>query len=168
MTDNEKLDVILEKLVSLDQKVDSVKTELKQEMSEVKQDVSELKQEMSEVKQDVSGLKQDVSELKQEMSEVKQDVTGLKLHIENVTDKNIQIIAEGHLDLNRNLHEALKEGHQEELLVIRVSMLDQSEGLLQKGEMILLQESFFGQKWYLPGWGGDWELQMGSVLFQMI
>ncbi len=33
-----------------------------------------------------------------ELKEVKQKVTGIEVHLENVTDKNIQTVAEGHLD----------------------------------------------------------------------
>lgn len=35
-------------------------------------------------------------------------ITDIQLTLENETNKNIQIIAEGHLDLSRKLDEALK------------------------------------------------------------
>lgn len=51
-------------------------------------------------------------------------VTNVELHLENVTDKNIQTIAEGHLDLSRKLDEALKVENEKELLIIRVRILE--------------------------------------------
>ena len=53
-----------------------------------------------------------------------QKVTNIELHLENVTDKNIQTVAEGHLDLSRKLDNALKVENEKELLVIRVRILE--------------------------------------------
>ena len=49
---------------------------------------------------------------------IEQKVNAIELHIENVTDKNIQTIAEGHLDLSRKLDNALKVENEKELLII--------------------------------------------------
>lgn len=51
-------------------------------------------------------------------------VSGIELHLENVTDRNINIVAEGHLDLSRKLDEALKVENEKELLLIRVNYLE--------------------------------------------
>ena len=51
-------------------------------------------------------------------------ITDVKLHLENVTDKNIKIVAEGHLDLNRKLDEALKIQNEKEILQIRLNYLE--------------------------------------------
>ena len=59
-----------------------------------------------------------------EVIEVKTKVNGIELHLENVTDKNIQTVAEGHLDLSRKLDNALKVENEKELLIIRVRMLE--------------------------------------------
>ncbi len=104
---------------------------LKKEMAEVKQDVAVLKQEMAEVKQDIAVLKQDVATLKQEMAEVKQRlssledrVTHLELTLENVTNKQISIIAEGHLDLSRKLDDAVRIQGEMEMIKLRLTALE--------------------------------------------
>lgn len=51
-------------------------------------------------------------------------VTDMQLTLENETNRNIRIIAEGHLDLSRKLDEALKITKEEELLFIRVNRLE--------------------------------------------
>ena len=48
----------------------------------------------------------------------------MEIHFENVTDKNIQTIAEGHLDLSRKLDDALKVENEKELLVVRVRIIE--------------------------------------------
>lgn len=50
--------------------------------------------------------------------------TDIQLTIENVTNKNIQIIAEGHLDLSRKLDAALKSDNEKEMLLIRVNHIE--------------------------------------------
>ena len=69
-------------------------------------------------------LLKELTEMKTDMKQVKQDVTSIQLHLENVTDKNIQTVAEGHLDLSRKLDNALKVENEKELLVIRVRILE--------------------------------------------
>jgi len=51
-------------------------------------------------------------------------ITNIQLTLENVTNKNIQIIAEGHLDLSRKLDEALKVEREKEILLLRVNRLE--------------------------------------------
>ena len=51
-------------------------------------------------------------------------ITDIQLTIENVINKNIQIIAEGHLDLNRKLDGALKSDNEKEMLLIRVNHIE--------------------------------------------
>ena len=69
-------------------------------------------------------LLKEMTEMKTDMKQVKQDVTSIELHLENVTDKNIQTVAEGHLDLSRKLDDALKVENEKELLVMRVRILE--------------------------------------------
>lgn len=60
----------------------------------------------------------------EKLDKLENDVTDIKLTLENEIRVNIQRIAEGHLDLSRNLHEALKIDNEKEILAIRVSVLE--------------------------------------------
>ncbi|MBO7356857.1 MAG: hypothetical protein J6U50_09525 [Lachnospiraceae bacterium] len=51
-------------------------------------------------------------------------VSDIKLTLENETNRNIRLIAEGHLTLNRKLDDALKVDNEKELLLIRVNILE--------------------------------------------
>ena len=90
-----------------------------------------IKSDITELKTDVAQLKTDVAQLKTEMAEVKADIIRLEtgqrdtnFYIENVLDKKISIIAEGHLDLARKLDDALKINNEKEMLQLRVTSLE--------------------------------------------
>ena len=60
----------------------------------------------------------------EKLDKLENDITDIKLTLENEIRVNIQRVAEGHLDLSRNLHEALKIDNEKEMLAIRVSVLE--------------------------------------------
>lgn len=95
MTDNEKLDLILSRL----EKLDIIESEMQ-------------------------SIKSDTQELKQRMSNVENKVTNIELTLENEISVNIKRVAEGHLDLSRNLHEALKVDSEKEVLAIRLNVFE--------------------------------------------
>lgn len=113
MTDSQKLDLLLS------------------EMKEVKADVHLLKEDTQTLKEDVHLLKKDTQTLKTSMQKLNERTDGIEnrvIHMEVILENelrvNIQRIAEGHLDLSRNLHEAMKPNAEVEALSIRVGMLE--------------------------------------------
>nr|WP_313183786.1 hypothetical protein [Lacrimispora sp.] len=68
------------------------------------------------------------SELLQAMADmlapIKTDIKDIQLTLENETNRNIALIAEGHLDLSRKLDDALKVENEKEMLLIRVNRLE--------------------------------------------
>ena len=120
MTENEKLDLIL-----------SETREMKTEMQEMKSDITGMKTEMREMKSDITGMKTEMREMKSDITDIKSDVTDVKhkvtklgLTIENEIRVNSQRVAEGHLDLSRNLHDAMRPSNEVEMLAIRVRRLE--------------------------------------------
>ena len=99
MTDNEKLDLILARLSSVEKQLDKMDGRL-----------------------DKMDNRLDDMDIK--MEDMKTEITAVKLIIENELRVNIQRVAEGHLDLSRNLHEALKQSKETEMLSIRVGVLE--------------------------------------------
>lgn len=55
---------------------------------------------------------------------IRRDMKEIQLTLENETNRNIKIVAEGHLDLSRKLDEALKVDNEKEMLMIRVNALE--------------------------------------------
>lgn len=103
MTDSQKLDLILSKVNKID--------EIKNEMEEVK---TTLRSEIGEVK----------TNLESEIKGLKEDVKKINVILENEIRPNIQRIAEGHLDLSRNLHEVMKYKDEIEILSISRRFLE--------------------------------------------
>lgn len=112
---------------------------IRSEIGELRKDVTELKRDVAGLKWDVTGLKQDVAELKQRMDKLEQRmdkldqrVDRIEIMLENETNRNIKIVAEGHRDLNRRLSEALKVEDEKETLLIRVNLLERDVRTLKE------------------------------------
>lgn len=60
----------------------------------------------------------------EKLSEMDRKITDIQLTLENETNRNIKIIAEGHLDLSRKLDDVLKVENEKEMLLIRVNRLE--------------------------------------------
>lgn len=69
-------------------------------------------------------MEADIKELKQRTGNMENCVSDIRLTLENEIRVNIQRVAEGHLDLSRNLHEALKVDSEKEVLVIRLNVFE--------------------------------------------
>ncbi len=65
-----------------------------------------------------------LDKMESRLDRVERKVTDIQMTLENETNKNIQIIAEGHLDLSRKLDDALKVENEKEMLLIRVNRLE--------------------------------------------
>lgn len=120
MTDNELLQEILAVTQSLKTDVSSLKTDAQS----LKTDVSSLKTDVQSLKTDMKFVKTDVQQLKSDVQDTKHRITSLELTLENETNRNIRLIAEGHLDLSRKLDQALVVENQKEMLLIRVNTLE--------------------------------------------
>lgn len=134
MSENEMLKMILDKVSNLDTTVSGLETvikEVQQDVSSLKSDVSSLKSDVGSLKSDVGSLELDMQEVKQkvgslesDMQEVKQKVTKIDLTLDNEIRVNIQRVAEGHLDLSRNLQDVMRPNNEIEMLAIKVRMLE--------------------------------------------
>lgn len=66
----------------------------------------------------------EMQDLKQRTTNIETSVIDIKLTLDNEIRVNIQRVAEGHLDLSRNLHEALRIDNEKEMLAIRINTLE--------------------------------------------
>ena len=98
--------------------------ELKEQLQGVQGEVRELKGQVQGVKGEVLELKERVQGVEDKARKLEGHVQGIRLTLENETNKNINIIAEGHLNLSRKLDEALKVENEKEVLLIRINRLE--------------------------------------------
>lgn len=68
--------------------------------------------------------KEDLQAINSLLEPIKKEIRSIQLTLENETNRNIKIIAEGHLDLSRKLDDALKVENEKEMLLIRVNILE--------------------------------------------
>lgn len=67
---------------------------------------------------------EDTKKILEPIEELKNEVKSVQLTLENETNHNIRIIAEGHMILERKLDESLKVNQERELLLLRVNSLE--------------------------------------------
>ena len=109
----EKLNLILSKLGSLETDMQGMKAD----MQGMKADMQGMKADMTDMKADMQGMKDDIKRLDAKVAKI-------ELTLENEIRVNIQRIAEGHLDLSRILHDAMKPNAEVEMLAIKVRKLE--------------------------------------------
>ena len=113
MTENEMLQAIYSDMQNM-----------KNEMQEMKTDMQNMKTDMQGMKADMQDMKTDMQGMKTDIQDLKGRVSGIEMTLENETNRNIRIIAEGHADLCRKLDEALKVESEKELLLVRTNIME--------------------------------------------
>jgi len=66
----------------------------------------------------------DLKAIESMLEPIRRDIRSIQLTLENETNRNIKIIAEGHLDLSCKLDEALRVDNDKEMLLIHVNTLE--------------------------------------------
>lgn len=117
----EETRMILEKLDGMQVQLNRVETKV--DSLETKVDGLETK---------VDGLETRIDSLEMRVDVLEDGFNHLKFIIENDIQKNIKIIAEGHLDLKRKLDEALKVSQKQELYYLKVNNLEADVRELKK------------------------------------
>lgn len=120
MSERELLQMILSEVQNANTGLNDVKSEI----ADLKTDVSALKTDVSALKIDVSALKTDVSALKTDVDDLKLRTALIETTLENETNRNIKIIAEGHTDLSRKLDHVLQMESEKEMFLIRFNVLE--------------------------------------------
>ena len=95
-----------------------------QKMDLILQKLGGIEGGLASVREDVRSLQGDMQTLKGDVKTLKDRVTNIEITLENETNRNIQLIAEGHLNLARKLDEALKELQPNIMYHLRVNHLD--------------------------------------------
>lgn len=71
----------------------------------ITKDITDMKKEMTDVKRDMIDMKKDMTDMKKDILGLKEETKDIRLHIENVTDKNISLLADSHCKLFQRLNE---------------------------------------------------------------
>ena len=96
---------------------------LEDRISGLEDRVSGLEDRMSGIEGKVIGLEEKVSAIQKITAETQKELTEVKLHIENVTDKNITLLAENYCNLVNKLDENNKVTDVQLAYQIKVNFL---------------------------------------------
>lgn len=92
-------------------------------MSLTKEDLQAIAELIDPVRQDVQNMKQDMLDMKQSLQQVEQRTTNIELKLENVTNHNIELLAENHMNLVDKLNQAIRVSDKTLLYEVQVSTL---------------------------------------------
>jgi len=127
MTDSEKLDLLLNKVTSMEGKMTSMEgkmTSMEGDIASMKGDIASTKGEMTSMKGEITAVKNEMTSMKSKISSLEYRVTDIQLTLDNETNKGIKIIAEGHLDLSRKLNDVLRVESEKEMALLRLTVLE--------------------------------------------
>lgn len=89
----------------------------------ITKDITDMKKDMSDMKKDMSDMKKDMVNMKEDIRGLKEETQDIRLHIENVTDKNISLLAENYCNLVQKLDENNKVTDSQLAYQIKVNYL---------------------------------------------
>ena len=129
MTDNEKLDLLLAGMQ--DMKSDLLL--LKTKVTDLEKNVTNLDNKVTDLDQKFTGLEENILELHRR-------VIDFELHMENVTDKNISLLAENFIDLTNKLNQAIPAADKNLAYEVKVNyLIEEVEELKTKVENLILK-----------------------------
>ena len=120
MTNRELLETIVIKLESIDQRLGRVE----QRLDKVEQRLDRVEQRLDSLEQRFDSLEQRLANLESGQLSMANRLTNMELTLENEVSRNICTIAEAHLDLSRKFDRALKVKEDDELVRVRLNVLE--------------------------------------------
>ena len=137
MTDSEKLDLIvlkLEKLDKLDERLDSVENNIEsiqKRLDSVESNIESIQKRLDSVESNIEimqkrldSVESNIEIMQKKIDNMECDIKNIKITVEDEIRQNIKRVAEGHLDLSRNLHRAVKSNNEVEMLAVKVTVLE--------------------------------------------
>ena len=134
MTDTELLQAIYQDTQELKTRVTGIEdrvtgiedrvTGIEDRVTGIEDRVTGIEDRVTAIEDRVTKIEDRVTGIEDRMNGVEKRVAGIEMTLENETNPNIKVIAEGHLDLSRKLNDALKVENEKEILLIRVNHLE--------------------------------------------
>ena len=129
MTDSEKLDLLLAGM-----------QDMKSDLLLLKTKVTDLEKNVTNRDNKVTDLDQKFTGLEENILELHRRVIDFELHMENVTDKNISLLAENFIDLTNKLNQAIPAADKNLAYEVKVNyLIEEVEELKTKVENLILK-----------------------------
>ena len=88
------------------------------------ENVKNINSTLNNMNKQFDDINNQIAEMKTDIQKMKNEIREISLTLENETNRNIKIIAEGHLDLSRKLDKALTVENEKEMALIRINMME--------------------------------------------
>ena len=123
----EMFNLILQKLDGVDRRFESMEARLDgmdRRFDAVEARLDGMDRRFDAVEARLDGMDKRFEAVEARLDALDTGLRNVRLKLENEIAENIKRVAEGHMDLSRNLHEAMKPQTEIEMLVIRVNSLE--------------------------------------------
>ncbi len=130
MTEEGKL--ILERIDEMGKQLNARMDKIDSRMDKMDSKMDKMNSRMDKMDARIEEIDSGLKESSTRMDQMEVDIKGIKIDLENVINRNIQLVAEGHLDLSRKLDEALKTTSMNEMNNVRLNILEQKVRKIEK------------------------------------
>ncbi len=114
MTDNQKLDLILRELGTFEAALPKI-----EKISAILPKVERI----DSIESDMQDMKNNMRAMEEKIQQLDRRMASTQMHIENVTDRNIQLIAENFINLTNKLDEAIPAADKSLAYEVKVNYL---------------------------------------------
>lgn len=130
MTDSEKLDLLLAEMRGM-----------RADMQDMRIDIQHIRIDILTLKADMRDVKSKIKEMDSDLQLLKKKMTSLELHIENFTDKNLQLITGNFSELIDKLNQSIQAADKNRVNEVRVDFLIEEVNRLKENVEKLIQET---------------------------
>ena len=126
MTDNQKLDLILTEITGLKDCVENMQAnmqDMQTDMQDMKDGMQNMQTDMQDMKDGMQNMQTDIQDMKIDIRDLRQHISAIELHLENVTDKNIMLLAENFIDLTNQLNQAVPAADKNRAYEVKVNYI---------------------------------------------
>ncbi len=113
----------------------SMKTEMqdmKTETQSMKTEMQDMKTETQSMKTEMQGMKTEIQGIRSDLRDLEHRTINIELHLENTTDKNIQLLAENFIELSNKLNQAIPAADKNLAYEVKVNYLLEEVDKLKK------------------------------------
>ena len=135
MTQDEKLNLIIEKISSMDKRFDCVDERLDsmdKRFDSMDERLDSMDKRFCSMDEMFNSMHEHLSSLDESVKTLQSDVSNINLQIENEIIPDIKRVAEGHLDLDRKFQATMHTNSEYEILTLRVNHLETVVNRLEK------------------------------------
>lgn len=122
----------LQEIAKLLQPMQKSITDMQENMTGMKNNISDIQKDMTDMRNNITDMQEDMTDMRNNISDTQNNITDIKLTLENVTNKNIQLIAENHVELVNKLNQAIPVANNNLVYEVKVNFLVEEVEKLKK------------------------------------